>query len=145
MGNETMQQRLQHGRGPVKPQIIIAVLSAFFATDCLATDLGTIGKELPGRVQAHQPPSEIRDWNDFSLDGLSGNVLMGVLSRRTSDEGFVKTRGRKEVQIYRAASSAVVMVITTDEFGSGTYLGSGRILTNWHVVESFKSVGVLFK
>jgi hypothetical protein len=37
------------------------------------------------------------------------------------------------------------MVITTDEFGSGTYLGSGRILTNWHVVKSFKSVGVLFK
>ena len=129
----------------MKTQIIIAALSVFFATDCLATDLRSIGKELPGRIETDQPPSEIKDWNDFSPDGLSGNVLMGALSRPTSDEGFVNTRGRKEVQIYRTASSAVVMVITTDEFGSGTYLGSGRILTNWHVVKSFKSVGVLFK
>jgi S1-C subfamily serine protease len=129
----------------VKTQIIIAALAVFFATDCLATDLRSIGKELPGHIETDQPPFEIKDWNDFSLDGLSGNVLVGALSRPTSDEGFVKTRGRKEVQIYRTASSAVVMVITTDEFGSGTYLGSGRILTNWHVVKSFKSVGVLFK
>jgi S1-C subfamily serine protease len=129
----------------VKTQIIIAALSIFFASDCLATELHFIGKQFPGRFGTDQPPSEIKDWNDVSLDGLSGNVLMRALSRPTSDEDFVKTRGRKDVQIYRNASSAVVMVMTTDEFGSGTYLGSGRILTNWHVVKSFKSVGVLFK
>lgn len=42
-------------------------------------------------------------------------------------------------------SPAVVLVLTNDGFGSGTYLGSGNILTNWHVVKSYKNVGVMFK
>jgi S1-C subfamily serine protease len=38
-----------------------------------------------------------------------------------------------------------VLVLTTETIGSGTHLGAGQILTNWHVVKSFKTVGVVFK
>ena len=36
-------------------------------------------------------------------------------------------------------------MVTNDALGSGTYIGSNLILTNWHVVEGVNEVGILFK
>ena len=41
------------------------------------------------------------------------------------------------------------MLVANDEsgseWGSGTYIGSNLILTNWHVVQGFNEVGIFFK
>jgi S1-C subfamily serine protease len=78
------------------------------------------------------------------LDGLSGKAIKDALSRPAGRE-TLNTRGKREVDIYRKASPAVVLVLTTEGIGSGTHLGEGLILTNWHVIRSFKTVGVVFK
>ncbi len=38
-----------------------------------------------------------------------------------------------------------MIVLTTDGIGSGVYIGSDQIITNWHVVKGYKTVGVVFK
>jgi hypothetical protein len=79
------------------------------------------------------------------LDGLSGKTILAALGRGFADQGALSTRGAKDIELYRIASPSVVVVVTNDGLGSGIYLGSGRILTNWHVVTSNKAVGIAFK
>lgn len=55
-------------------------------------------------------------------------------------------RGQNEQRIYAKYARSVVLVVTKDSLGSGTVIGTdGTILTNWHVVDGFKTVGVIFK
>ena len=57
-----------------------------------------------------------------------------------------KTRGDKDVSVYRAASPAVVLVLSESSVGSGAIIDSkGHVITNWHVVKSEPRVIVLFK
>ena len=57
-----------------------------------------------------------------------------------------KTRGDKDVSIYRAASPAVVLVIAEGGVGSGAIIDNkGHVITNWHVVKSEPRVIVVFK
>jgi len=57
-----------------------------------------------------------------------------------------KTRGDKDVSVYRAASPAVVLVISEAGVGSGAIIDNkGHVVTNWHVVKSEPRVIVLFK
>ncbi len=56
------------------------------------------------------------------------------------------TRGAKEIQVYQQAAPSVVLVVTTDAFGSGALVAAdGKIVTNLHVVEDNDEVGVIFK
>lgn len=55
-------------------------------------------------------------------------------------------RGVKEVQLYKKLSPSVVLVVSESGLGSGSVLNtSGDILTNWHVIDGAKEVGVIFK
>jgi len=50
------------------------------------------------------------------------------------------------VSLYASMASRVVKVITNEGSGSGSLISSdGKILTNWHVVKGYQTVGVLFK
>ena len=61
-------------------------------------------------------------------------------------ERSLATRGAKEISLYASLSSAVVLIITDDGFGTGTLISKdGLILTNNHVIAGYESVGVLFK
>jgi S1-C subfamily serine protease len=126
-------------------QISVAALLIAVATDGIAADGEHIGKGMPEAATAAQAPSELPDWDGVAIDGLSGKAIGTTLAKAAADSGGLNLRGRKEIEIYRNASSAVVLVMTNDSFGSGSYLGAGQILTNWHVVRAYKSVGVMFK
>jgi S1-C subfamily serine protease len=89
--------------------------------------------------------------NPASLDEFQevGDVPMAKLSsiaRAPFSEPTSGTRSAKDAQVYRAASPAVVLVVTKDGFGSGTLISSsGDIITNWHVVNGYSSVAVVYK
>jgi S1-C subfamily serine protease len=56
------------------------------------------------------------------------------------------TRSAKGAQIYRAASPSVVLIMTKDGFGTGSLISnSGEVLTNWHVINGYRDVAVVFK
>lgn len=115
----------------------------FMITQCAAAEY--IGKPLPQGNEPAQGRSEISEWDSVALDGVSGKAILDALSKSAIARDVLNTRGPKEIQVYRDASPAVVLIVTKDATGSGSYLGSGRILTNWHVVRAAKSVAVLFK
>ena len=56
------------------------------------------------------------------------------------------TRSAKDAQLYKAISPSVVYVVNKQGFGSGSLLdAAGDILTNWHVVNGYEDVAVIFK
>jgi S1-C subfamily serine protease len=61
-------------------------------------------------------------------------------------EAGASTRSAKDVRLYRSVSPAVVLVATKTGIGSGSLIStSGEILTNWHVVNGYSLVAVVFK
>jgi len=57
-----------------------------------------------------------------------------------------QTRGTKEVALYQNVASAVVFVLTENTFGSGAIVDQeGHVITNWHVVQGYPIVVVVFK
>lgn len=69
-----------------------------------------------------------------SLQGIGKNLVLD------------STRGPKETAIYANAAPAVVYVVTQKALGSGVIIDEqGHVITNWHVVENFSKVGVVFK
>jgi S1-C subfamily serine protease len=66
--------------------------------------------------------------------------------RNLSTGGSPHLRGAREVAIYAQVSPSVVLVLNGDSLGSGTLIAeSGLIVTNYHVVQGAKSVGIIFK
>jgi S1-C subfamily serine protease len=70
---------------------------------------------------------------------------LSAIARRPLSEATAQTRSAKDAQIYRAVSPSVVLVATKDALGSGSLIGVGEILTNWHVVKGHSDVAVFFK
>jgi len=57
-----------------------------------------------------------------------------------------QTRGSKEVALYQNVAPAVVFILTENTFGSGAIIDKkGHVITNWHVVQDYPSVVVVFK
>jgi S1-C subfamily serine protease len=81
----------------------------------------------------------------YDVGGLTGGALKRALAGRYEDRALLATRGKHDSEIYKAVSPEVVIVITESGFGSGSYIGSDKILTNWHVVKGSQSVGIFFK
>lgn len=88
----------------------------------------------------------------------SGRVsLAGSLGTAVKPAGFANViaeyrphgeavRGGAEAAIYSKISPSVVLVFTDKGLGSGSLISAdGQILTNYHVVDGFTQVGVLFK
>lgn len=38
----------------------------------------------------------------------------------------------------------MVLIVTKDGLGSGSYIGANRIITNWHVVNDSREVSIVF-
>jgi S1-C subfamily serine protease len=71
---------------------------------------------------------------------------LSKLAQRAISESPAKTRSAKDAQIYRMISPAVVLIATKEGLGSGSLIdAAGDIITNWHVVNGFEYVAVVFK
>jgi S1-C subfamily serine protease len=70
-----------------------------------------------------------------------GRVLGGLQADPAST-----TRGAAETQVYKRAVRSVVLVVTDKGLGSGALISAdGQILTNLHVIDGAKQIGVAFK
>ncbi len=80
-----------------------------------------------------------------SLGGISPDrIVRSMKAAQASAEPTL--RGQLEQDVYAKFARSVVLIVTPDALGSGTVIGKdGTILTNWHVVEGLKTVGVIFK
>lgn len=73
--------------------------------------------------------------------GQFGRALDGLQAAPAS-----ATRGAGDSQVYRRASRSVVLVVTDQGLGSGALISAdGQILTNLHVIQGAKQIGVAFK
>jgi len=55
-------------------------------------------------------------------------------------------RGKLEQELFQKLSRSVVLIVAPNWLGSGSVVDrDGTILTNWHIVEELKTVGVIFK
>jgi Trypsin-like peptidase domain len=77
-------------------------------------------------------------------DDLPTNWLSRI-ARHPLTETTGQTRSAKDAQIYRAVSPLVVLVATKKAFGSGSLIGPGEVLSNWHVVAGYSDAAVVFK
>lgn len=57
-----------------------------------------------------------------------------------------ETRGATNVEVYKKAAPATVLVLADDRLGSGVVVSArGDVITNWHVVHDAKQMAVVFK
>lgn len=57
-----------------------------------------------------------------------------------------ETRGATNVEVYKKAAPATVLVVTKNGFGSGIVISTdGEVLTNWHVIQNETHAAVVFK
>jgi S1-C subfamily serine protease len=81
---------------------------------------------------------------DF-LNELPTNQL-SQLTQNPVFEASGTTRSAKDAQIYRTISPSVVLVANKEGFGSGSLVSTtGDVLTNWHVVNGYSYVALIFK
>lgn len=112
----------------------IAAVPGFEATKSLPTS----SVDLASRVNSGQLADMLGD--DMPL-ARGASVLM-----RLAPEPARSMRGAASIKVYRRAAPAVVLVVSDSGIGSGSLLNAhGDVLTNWHVVQGYRNVGVVFK
>ncbi len=118
----------------------LLVIGGSFGQDAFMPQVGPMA--LPG-VASTLPDALIMNAVSPLSDGISPKKANDYLNQVPIAER--RTRGAREVAIYRNLSPSVVLIATKEAVGSGSVIAGGYILTNWHVVGEFKQVGVIYK
>ena len=106
----------------------------------LPSTMGDRGAPLSGTPSAILPSDEFPGLDDLPIARLS-KVAHEPVSELTT-----WSRSAKGAQIYRVASPSVVLIITKDGAGTGSMISAfGEVLTNWHVINGYRDVAVVFK
>ena len=79
---------------------------------------------------------------EYILPEFSPTELISESKNTNYDNLPIVTRGSK-MNIFAKASPSVVKIITQDGFGSGVILDQ-HVVTNYHVIEGYSTVGVQF-
>lgn len=124
---------------------LLLCAAAILVSHAVAADPQNLGGGLPQPAGSDIAGPEVSGWDNVAFDELPGKAISATLQQAATTPEVPAMRGRKEIELYRNAASAVVLVLTKDGIGSGIHLGGGQIVTNWHVVGSFQVAAVLFK
>jgi S1-C subfamily serine protease len=122
--------------------VVTAVLAQGGALPLPESTPGPLGASASGAGTSSER-TELPDGIELR-PGRTAAYASALSSVRPDARGQV--RGAKEVQLYRAASPAVVLVVSESGLGSGALISAGGdIVTNWHVISGQREVGVIFK
>ena len=127
--------------------VALTVTACVVFTDAsVADEAEAIGEPLPSGTEPSSIPAEISVSEPPEMQSLAlpGERVVEALSQVSSDKKSVTTRGARESNAYEKAAPSVVLVITENGFGSGSYIGSNQIITNWHVVSDSPKASVVF-
>jgi hypothetical protein len=97
----------------------------------------------PG-VSGAFPPDVIAEVDSSGTD-IRSTVAASSAFLQEYKSNVHATRNARDIAVYRDAAPAVVLVVVKDGLGSGSLLEDHTILTNWHVVEGYHQVNVIFK
>jgi S1-C subfamily serine protease len=108
------------------------------------TAMGRSGAALEANADTKNVSGDLSGFNattaEIPLKQLSD------LAQNPFSEAIGTVRSASGQQVYRMVSPSVVLVATKEGFGSGSLVSSaGDIITNWHVVNGFEYLGVVFK
>ncbi|MFO0997516.1 MAG: S1C family serine protease [Alphaproteobacteria bacterium] len=124
--------------------ILSSLIGAVFATAAFAQSVEGLGERITKGNQplkGTMPEVNVTGGKDTAAQGKKAKAALLKVDKTKP----LAIRGAKEAQIFQQISPSVVLVLTDDGIGSGSLLPDGRVLTNWHVVEGFDEVGVIFK
>ncbi len=72
--------------------------------------------------------------------------LVSTLEKLPKNLLLEETRGATNVEVYKKAAPATVLVVTDQSLGSGAVISDqGEVLTNWHVIQGASRMAVVFK
>ncbi len=72
--------------------------------------------------------------------------IVSTLEKLPKNLLLEETRGVTNVEVYKKAAPATVLVVTDQSLGSGAVISSqGEVLTNWHVIQGASRIAVVFK
>jgi S1-C subfamily serine protease len=72
--------------------------------------------------------------------------LVSTLEKLPKNLLLEETRGATNVEVYKKAAPATVLVVTDQSLGSGVVISDqGEVLTNWHVIQGASRIAVVFK
>jgi S1-C subfamily serine protease len=72
--------------------------------------------------------------------------LVSTLEKLPKNLLLEETRGATNVEVYKKAAPATVLVVTDQSLGSGAVISDqGEVLTNWHVIQGVSRMAVVFK
>ncbi len=72
--------------------------------------------------------------------------IVSTLEKLPKNLLLEETRGVTNVEVYKKAAPATVLVVTDQGLGSGVVISSqGEVLTNWHVIQGASRIAVVFK
>lgn len=129
----------------------VLVFALTIAATAAWTQEFNIGSSLPSAIENAGSPlndNPVETTADVAFQQLSGlpTSQLSRIARTQISELTGGTRSAKDAQIYRVVSPSVVLILTKDGLGSGTLIGSsGEVITNWHVVNGYSSVAVVYK
>jgi S1-C subfamily serine protease len=122
------------------------ILLALICASVGAAQAQTLPTEMPAVGTAGKAGPDVNPMAGMDLQGRLLPSRAGALLKQKLSAGLATVRGAKEVQLYKKVAPSVVLVVTNEGLGSGSLIdGSGMILTNYHVVEGYREVGVIFK
>ena len=137
------------------PIVTSALFLMFVVPTALAEGLMALPSHFPttmeerGAAVSEIPQSKSEEVQIGELQQIETDFPTGQLSRiaqQPFSEAGARMRSAKDAEIYRAMSPSVVEILTRDGTGSGSLIGtSGEILTNYHVVQGYSDVGIIFK
>jgi hypothetical protein len=107
--------------------------------DRVSSDKGAEAPEIPLKMIAAMI-------NTLRQNRIFEQRIASALLKMDKNLILERTRGRKDIEVYRKAAPAVVLVLTEDKMGSGAIIDrEGHVITNWHVIDPSPFAVVFFK